>query len=127
MKLTKSELEIMQVLWKAGRSLTRGEILSLSAEKSWKDSSIHILLNGMLKKQAIREDGFARSGKVWARLYAPCVTMERYYGESVFAESSPAAVPQLFSALLDRRDLTPELIAELRGMLDKREQELDKP
>ena len=127
MKLTKSELEIMQVLWNAGRALTRGEILSLSAEKSWKDSSIHILLNGLLKKGAIREDGFTRSGKTPARLYAPCITMEAYYGETVFAESAPAAVPALFSALLDRRDLTPELLRELREMLDRREKELKKP
>ena len=31
MELTKSELEIMNVLWEAGRPLTRGEILELSS------------------------------------------------------------------------------------------------
>ena len=64
MKLTKSELEIMNVLWKAERPLSRADILNLSEDKTWKENSIHILLNGMLKKGAIREDGFARSGKV---------------------------------------------------------------
>ena len=43
MELTKSELEIMNVLWDAGRPLTRGEILELSVDKKWKDNSIHIL------------------------------------------------------------------------------------
>ena len=37
MYLTKNEIEIMDVLWKEGRPLSRGEILSLSEEKSWMD------------------------------------------------------------------------------------------
>ena len=70
MKLTNSELEIMQVLWSAGRALTRGEILSLSTEKSWKESSIHILLNGMLKKRRSARTASrarARSGRGFTR------------------------------------------------------------
>ena len=120
MKLTKSELEIMNVLWNAERSLTRSEILSLSEGKSWKDNSIHILLNGLLKKDAIREDGFARSGKVWGRLYAPSISIDEYYEENVFSQSSLEAVPRLFSALLNRADLTPEILDRMRGILDEK-------
>ena len=120
MKLTKSELEIMNVLWNAERSLTRSEILSLSEGKSWKDNSIHILLNGLLKKDAIREDGFARSGKVWGRLYAPNISIDEYYEENVFSQSSLEAVPRLFSALLNRTDLTPEILDRMRGILDEK-------
>lgn len=50
MELTKSELEIMNVIWDAKRPLTRGEILDLSVDKKWKDNSIHILLNRLLEK-----------------------------------------------------------------------------
>lgn len=120
MKLTKSELEIMNVLWNAERSLTRSEILSLSEGKSWKDNSIHILLNGLLKKDAIREDGFARSGKVWGRLYAPSISIDEYYEENVFSQSSLEAVPRLFSALLNCADLTPEILDRMRGILDEK-------
>ena len=38
MYLTKNELEIMDVLWREGRALSRGEILSLSGDKNWMDS-----------------------------------------------------------------------------------------
>lgn len=124
MKLTKSELEIMNVLWNAERPLTRSDILSLSEGKSWKDNSIHILLNGLLKKEAIREDGFARSGKVWGRLYAPCISIDEYYEENVFSQSSLDSVPRLFSALLNRQDLTPEVLAQMRMLLDKKDAEL---
>ncbi len=120
MKLTKSELEIMNVLWNAERPLTRSDILSLSEGKSWKDNSIHILLNGLLKKEAIREDGFARSGKVWGRLYAPNISIDEYYEENVFSQSNLETVPRLFSALLNRSDLTPEILDQMRGILDEK-------
>lgn len=124
MKLTKSELEIMNVLWRAERPLSRGDILALSTDKTWKDNSIHILLNGMLKKEAIKEDGFARSGKVWGRLYAPNVSIDEYYNENLFSKTSNKELPLLFSAMVNRDDITTELIDELDAILQKRRQEL---
>lgn len=124
MKLTKSELEIMTVLWKAARPLSRGEILSLSEDKTWKDNSIHILLNGMLRKEAIREDGYARSGKVWGRLYAPNYTMEEYYAENLFAKCGPDNLLALFSALIHSEDVTPELLESMEARLKTRKEEL---
>ena len=47
MELTRSEMEIMDVLWEAREPLSRSDLLMRAADKSWKDSSIHILLNGM--------------------------------------------------------------------------------
>lgn len=124
MKLTKSELEIMNVLWRADRPLSRSDILALSTEKSWKDNSIHILLNGMLKKEAIVEAGFARSGKVWGRLYAPNVSIDEYYNENLFSQTSQKEFPLLFSAMVNREDITTDMIDELESILQKRRQEL---
>ena len=70
-KLSKSEQEIMDVLWAEGRPLSRAEILELSTEKSWKPSSIHILLNSLLDKQAIVVDGFSKTGSHYGRTFAP--------------------------------------------------------
>ena len=53
MVLTKSEMEIMDVLWEDGGALSRADFLARSQEKTWKDSSVHILLNGLLAKGAI--------------------------------------------------------------------------
>lgn len=124
MELTKSELEVMHVIWKEGRPLSRGDIINLSVNKTWKDSSIHILLNGLLSKGAIKEDGFVRSGKVWGRLYAENISCEKYYAETVFADSSKEVLPLLFSALIRSSELSPELIDALEEMLEKRRQEL---
>lgn len=124
MELTKSELEVMTVLWNEGRPLSRNEIISLSEHKTWKDSSIHILLNGLLAKEAIKEAGFVRSGKVWGRLYAPNLSCEDYYAEEVFAKSSREVLPLLFSALIKSDEVNLELIADMEDMLEKRREEL---
>ena len=79
MYLTKNEIEIMDVFWKEGRALSRGEILSLSEGKTWMDSSVHILLNSMLKKGAIREAGFVKCGKTCGRVYEAALSCEEYH------------------------------------------------
>lgn len=79
MYLTKNELEIMDVMWAADKPISRGELMELSTDKSWKDSSVHILLNSMLKKGAIKEAGFTRCGKTVGRTYAPALDVEEYY------------------------------------------------
>ena len=74
MRLTKSEMEIMTVLWEADHPLSRTEILENSKEKSWKDSSIHILLNSMLEKGAVEVAGFEKMGSHYGRTYAPALS-----------------------------------------------------
>lgn len=109
MELTKSELEIMNVIWSAGRPLTRGEILDLSVDKNWKDNSIHILLNRLLAKGAVAEGGFARSGKSYGRLYEAAITGEAYYAENLFF-GGEERLEMLFDAMLESEGLTPELL-----------------
>lgn len=125
MELTKSELEVMNVLWQANRPLSRSEILTLSTSKTWKDSSIHILLNGLLNKNAIKEAGYVRSGKTFGRLYAANISCQEYYAKNVFAGSSKEVLPMLFSALIQSDGISPELINELEDMLEKRKRELE--
>lgn len=124
MELTKSELEVMNVLWQANRPLSRSEILTLSTGKTWKDSSIHILLNGLLNKNAIKEAGYVRSGKTFGRLYAANISCQEYYAKNVFA-GSKEVLPMLFSALIHSDGISPELISELEDMLETRKRELE--
>lgn len=114
--ITKSEMEILSTLWKAGMPLTRGDILEMSTDKSWKDNSVHILLNSMLKKGVIREDGFIRCGRVWGRLYAPVFTVEEYYAEQ-FRELAKPSLVNLVTILIDRGILSPAEIERLQAAL----------
>ncbi len=63
--------KIMEVLWAADEPLCRADIIARSQDKTWKDSSVHILLNSMLKKEAIQEAGFVRRGKGYGRVFTP--------------------------------------------------------
>lgn len=113
MYLTKNELEIMDVLWREGRALSRGEILSLSTEKTWMDSSIHILLNSMLRKGAICEAGFVKCGKTCGRVYAAALTVEEYYASTFDSTKNSPKFPQLMQAYIARNGVS---IAEIREM-----------
>lgn len=125
MELTKSELEIMNVIWSAGRPLTRGEILELSVDKNWKDNSIHILLNRLLAKGALSEGGFARSGKSYGRLYEATLTGVDYYAQNVFCGGAER-LEMLFEALLQSPALTPDMIGRFVDKLVAKISELEK-
>lgn len=125
MKLTKSELEIMETLWQGGRPMARYEILEESTEASWSPSTIHILLNGLLKKEAIREAGFIKRSKTYGRLYAANITREEYYSETLFRGRGAQSIPAFFSMLLKSDELTSETVDEMEKMLAERRKELE--
>ena len=124
MELTKSELEIMNVIWKADRPLTRGEILKFSSDKTWKDSSIHILLNGLMKKNAICEAGFAKSGKTFGRVYAANLSGEEYYSSKVFSFCGKEGIADFFTALIKCEGVDGELLGQLEQIIAARKAEL---
>ena len=100
MYLTKNELEIMDVLWEQGRPLSRGELLALPAEKTWMDSSIHILLNSLLRKGAIRETGYAKCGKTSGRVYEAALSVAEYYVTTLDSTRLQPSLPELVAAYL---------------------------
>ena len=124
MELTRSELEIMNVIWTAGRPLTRGEILEQSVDKSWKNNSVHILLNRLLAKGAIAEGGFARSGKSYGRLYEQQFSGEEYYAENVFSVSADK-LDMLFDALLKSKSVDRDLLNRFVEKIEAKKQSLD--
>ncbi len=118
MELTKSELEIMDVLWEAGEPLSRSDLLERSREKSWKDSSIHILLNGILQKNMIREAGFVKRSKTFGRTFVPTMSREEYYAATLCARRYKPDPVGLIRALMRREQLTDAQKEEIRGILD---------
>ena len=119
MELTKSEMEIMDVLWESGEPLSRSDLLERSAEKSWKDSSVHILLNGLLQKNAIREAGFVKRSKTYGRTFAPTLTREEYFATTVYSHRYKPDPVALIQALLSRPDITEAQRDEIRQLLQK--------
>ncbi len=120
MVLTKSELEIMDVLWAAEAPLSRADLLERSEEKSWKDSSIHILLNGLLQKGAIQEAGFVKRSKTFGRTFAPTMTREQYFAKMVFSFRHKPRIVGLMEALLQREDITAEELDTIEKLVEAR-------
>lgn len=120
MELTKSEMEIMDVFWEAGEPLSRSDLLTRSGEKSWKDSSVHILLNGLLQKKAIREAGMVKRSKTYGRIFLPTLTREEYFAETIFSHRYQPQIVGLFAALLSREDITPEQLEQIHGLVSAR-------
>ena len=85
MEFTKSEMQIMDVLWASDVPLSRSDLLEHSEEKSWKDSSVHILLNGLLQKGAIQEAGLVKRSKTYGRIFSPTMTREEYFATTIFS------------------------------------------
>ena len=120
MELTKSEMEIMDVLWAADGPLSRSDLLERSEEKTWKDSSVHILLNGLLQKNAIREAGYVKRSKTYGRTFLPTLTREEYFATTIFSHRHKPRIGGLFAALLQRQDITAEDLAQIESLLAER-------
>lgn len=121
--LTPNEKQIMDTLWSYERPLTRGEILEFCTDKTWKKSSIHILLNQMLDKEAIRIAGFGEYNKQVGRTYEPTVAKDYYEAmylahryQKIGAESS--ALPLMVSTLIDIDTINDEDIEELSKIVE---------
>ena len=117
MELTKSEMEIMDVMWEAGAPMSRSDLLAHSEEKTWKDSSVHILLNGLLQKGAIQETGVVKRSKTYGRVFTPTMTREEYFATTIFCHRHKPEIVRLFEALLRREDITHEDLQKIEALV----------
>lgn len=127
--LTKNEQEIMEVLWRENRALSRSEIIDLSEDRSWKASSIHILLNQLIEKEAIKVSGFVKTGKNYGRIYAPMYSEEEYYARQFkdsrsYQQEKAASIVNFVSAFISNEEIDEQTIDNLEKLLEKKRKEL---
>ncbi len=77
---SKKEAELMAIFWDADAPLSRAEILERAENRScsWKPNSIHILLNALLSKKAVRVAGYYLSSRKLGRTFEPAITRQDY-------------------------------------------------
>ena len=109
-------MEIMDVFWGSEKPLSRSDLLERSEEKTWKDSSVHILLNGLLQKGAIREAGLVKRSKTYGRVFSPTMTREEYFADTIFSHRNQPDIVGLMEALL-RREMTPVQVNQIAEMV----------
>ena len=77
------ELEVLETLWKADKALSATEIVELSPDRTWKESTIHILLKSLEKKSLIKVDGFSQTTTNIAKMFSPSLTANEFLASRV--------------------------------------------
>ncbi|MBQ3416580.1 MAG: BlaI/MecI/CopY family transcriptional regulator [Ruminococcus sp.] len=85
-KMTKSEEQIMNLLWSSDKPLSCAKIVELSEDKTWKDSYVHSLIKSLMKKDIVKIDSFELITRSYARKFAPKMTYNEYVLLSNFSE-----------------------------------------
>lgn len=96
--MTKSEKQVMDLLWSVDRPLSCSEIVELSGDKTWKDSYVHSLIKSLMKKGIVKIEAFELISRSYARKFAPNVTKEEYYLNEYLDENPENDMPALFAA-----------------------------
>lgn len=120
MELTKSELEVMDLLWSGRDLISRSDLLGDWEGKTWKDSSVHIILNGLLQKGVIREVGVALCYRTYGRTFEATMTREEYLVQSAFGRKQKPQIIGLIAALLERPEADEELLDDIQNLLDQK-------
>lgn len=72
--ITPSEYEVLEVMWNTGKEMTASEIVEISKNKTWKSSSVHLLMASLLKKDLVEISGFKKTTKNFARTFKPSIS-----------------------------------------------------
>lgn len=123
-RLTKSEFAVMEVLWDEGEELTSAEIIQKSKEREWKDSSIHLIINSLLRKKVVTVAGFKKTTKNYARTFVPVETREQFLVGQIIDDKTTAEDKKGIYSYIIGKESDPELINYIEELLKERKKEL---
>ncbi|MEK8126559.1 BlaI/MecI/CopY family transcriptional regulator [Paenibacillus filicis] len=120
-KITDSELEVLRILWEAGRELPMAEIrASLERSSRWDSSTIKTLLRRLCEKGAVlaeKQDVF---------YYKPLVSEKEYNDyttQSLIDRLYAGSAKSLVASLLGGNKLNDADLAELRMLLKEEDKD----
>ena len=61
-----------------------------------------------------------KRSKTYGRTFAPTLTREEYFATTIYSHPNKPEIVGLFAALLKRRDITPEQLAQMEVLLRQR-------
>ena len=123
-RLTKSEFAVMEVLWDEGEELTSAEIIQKSKEREWKDSSIHLIINSLLRKKVVTVAGFKKITKNYARTFVPVETREQFLVGQIIDDKTTTEDKKGIYSYIIGKESDPELINYIEKLLEERKKEL---
>lgn len=118
-RISEAETQVMRVLWERS-PLTASQIIeTLSGQVEWKPKTVKTLIARLVSKQVV---GFERDGKAYR--YRPLVRREAFHKaqrKSFLRRFYGGALKPMLAAFIEEEKLTPDEIAELRKLLDRKE------
>ncbi len=125
-RITNSEMQILEVLWDEGEALTSSEIVEVSEDRTWKSSSVHLLLNSLLKKNLVQVAGFKKTTKNYARTFEPSMSREEYSLNQLQQEKkkNTRVFSKLFNTFVSE-EIDSVSLRELSDLIDSRLEQLD--
>lgn len=122
-RLTNSEKQIMEVLWKSDVPLSSHDIILSSSDKTWKNSSVHLLLNSLLDKELIEVAGFEKRTKNYARVFKPTLSYVDYILTVLTKNSDKEKRAELLSKLIKQEKDTEILKDIMMGIQNRLQQQ----
>ena len=122
-RLTNSEKQIMEVLWKSDVPLSSHDIILSSSDKTWKNSSVHLLLNSLLDKELIEVAGFEKRTKNYARVFKPTLSYVDYILTVLTKNSEQEKRAELLSKLIKQENDTELLKDIMMGIQNRLQQQ----
>lgn len=119
-QISDTEWQIMKVIW-ANAPLSANQVIEkMEGVMPWKPKTVKTMLGRLVKKQAL---SFQKEGRAY--IYYPLVSEQ----ECVKAESKSflekvfsGALDMMFANFLEERNLSKEEIAELKRILEEKQQ-----
>lgn len=127
--ISNNEYNVLLTIWKAGRALSAQEIVENMEDKTFKDRTIHSILNAMLEKGLIYVDGQRLSSRIYCRLFNTSLNFEQFQSQQisespVYQENKSRVLPGIFSALVKDDDISAETLNELEALIEERKKRL---
>lgn len=117
--MTKSEKQIMDLLWSVDKPLSCTQIIQMSGDKTWKDSYVHSLIKSLMKKDLVEVVSFELVSRSYARKFVPKLSKESYYLREYLNENPDNSFLKLFTAYMDGYADADE-VAQIEGLIADR-------
>lgn len=114
-----AELEIMKVLWKAGKPISTQQINAEVEEKGWKRTTISTFLTRLVQKGALSAE---KKGKLY--FYTPLISRKEYrknQTKNLIKSLYDGSIREFAVSLFEEERLTESDIKELKALFEEME------
>ena len=127
--ISNNEYNVLLTIWKAGQALSAQEIVENMEDKTFKDRTIHSILNAMLEKGLIYVDGQRLSSRIYCRLFNTNLSFEQFQSQQimdspVYRKDKAQVLPGILSALVEDADIGTDTLDQLEALLEERKKRL---